>query len=74
MFFNLRKIYPISDLHQLHENWLVKGQNLVPKAPVRIIDANGDLDQLREKYQAETNRILNRSQNNYWHVREHAFQ
>ena len=53
----------ISDLHQLHENWLVKGENLVPKAPVRIIDANGDLDQLREKYQAETNRILYKNQN-----------
>lgn len=64
----------LKDLHQLHENWLVKGENLVPKAPVRIIDANGDLDQLREKYQAETNRILYKNQNNDWNIPEHAFQ
>ena len=53
---------------------MVKGENLVPKAPVRIIDTNGDLDQLREKYQAETNRILYKNQNNDWNIPEHAFQ
>ena len=38
------------------------------------IDFIQDLDQLREKYQAETNRILFKNQNNDWNIPKHAFQ
>ena len=34
------------DLHELHEDWLVKHTKFTPQAPVTIIDANCDLQDL----------------------------
>ena len=48
-----------SDLHELHEEWLVRRTKLSPNTIVTIIDANGDLDQLENQYEAEKSRILN---------------
>ena len=54
IFFKLN-----SDLHELHEEWLVRRTKLSPNTIVTIIDANGNLDQLENKYEAEKTRILN---------------
>ena len=40
----------IPDLHQLHEDWLVHRTKITPKAPVTIIDANGDYKDLSPQY------------------------
>jgi len=40
----------VKDLHQLHEDWLVHRTKITPKAPVTIIDANGDYKDLSPQY------------------------
>jgi deoxyadenosine/deoxycytidine kinase len=50
----------LKDLHELHEDWLVRGNKFTPKAPVKVIDANGDLNQLKPKFHALEEYILER--------------
>lgn len=47
----------LKDLHELHENWLINGQFYRP-APVHIIDANLDLDNIISEYIRSESSIL----------------
>merc|ERR1719150_2873527 len=40
----------LKELHDLHEEWLVHQTKIKPQAPVTIIDVNGNLEDLSEKY------------------------
>merc|ERR1712156_578267 len=40
----------LKSLHDLHEEWLVHQTKIKAQAPVTIIDANGDLEDLYEEY------------------------
>ena len=47
------------DLHELHEDWLVRKTKFQPlAAPVTIIDANADLEILSEKYRSYGEELL----------------
>lgn len=44
-------LFLTSDLHQLHEDWLVERSKFQPlPAPVLIVDANADLKNLADKF------------------------
>lgn len=45
-------------LHELHEDWLVRGKYGEPPAPVYIIDANTPREKVVALYQAKTDHIL----------------
>lgn len=47
----------LKDLHELHENWLIKGAFPLP-APVHIVDANLDLDNIISEYIRSEDSIL----------------
>lgn len=47
----------LKDLHDLHENWLVHGHFTRP-APVHIVDANLDLDNIIPEYIRSEKSIL----------------
>lgn len=47
----------LKDLHELHENWLINGHFYRP-APVHIIDANLDLDNIISEYIRSEKSIL----------------
>jgi len=64
----------LRDLHELHEEWLVRRTKLSPNTIVTIIDANGNLDQLENKYEAEKTRILNGYLINDLNSRQNIFQ
>jgi len=51
------------ELHKLHEEWLVHQTKIKTQAPVTIIDANGDLEELSEKYLKCQEEILQQGQN-----------
>jgi len=49
----------LKDLHELHEDWLVRKTKFQPlAAPVTVIDANPDLDVLSERYKSLEHQIL----------------
>jgi hypothetical protein len=51
-----------SDLHTLHEEWLVERSKFQPlPAPVLIVDANDDLKTMNGKYADIERAILQRS-------------
>ena len=47
----------LRELHELHENWLIHGANKRP-APVLVLDANLDLDNIGQEYKRSESRIL----------------
>ena len=52
----------ISDLHDLHEEWLVENTKFQPlAAPVTVIDANEDLTVLAEKFSVIESEILRKN-------------
>merc|ERR1711997_1427380 len=53
----------LTDLHNLHEAWLVQQTKIKTQAPVTIIDANGNLDDLSEEYLKCQQDILQHGQN-----------
>ena len=53
----------IKDLHELHENWLIRQTKFNPPAPVTIIDANQDLETLSETYNDQGRKLLNQAKN-----------
>jgi len=53
----------LEELHKLHEEWLVHQTKIKTQAPVTIIDANGDLEDLSEKYSKCQEEILQQGQN-----------
>lgn len=49
----------LQDLHELHEDWLVRKTKFQPlPAPVTVIDANPDLEMLSDKYRSLENHIF----------------
>ena len=48
----------LKSLHDLHEEWLVHQTKIKAQAPVTIIDANGDLEDLYEEYKNCQQEIL----------------
>ncbi|GBP29048.1 Deoxynucleoside kinase [Eumeta japonica] len=48
----------LEDLHNLHENWLVKRTYAECPAPVLVLDADLDLSQISEEYRKSEHRIL----------------
>lgn len=51
----------LRDLHDLHEDWLVRGTKFTPQAPVTIIDANCDLEDLSLEYMKHEEEILQKA-------------
>jgi deoxynucleoside kinase len=52
----------IQDLHELHEDWLVKKTKFQPLiAPVTIIDANLDLQLLQEQFKNYGQELLHKA-------------
>lgn len=47
----------LKDLHELHENWLIHGKFPLP-APVHIVNANLDLDNIISEYIRSEDSIL----------------
>jgi len=47
----------IDDLHQLHEDWLVNGKYALP-APVIVVDADKDLEEMREVFSRQEKMLL----------------
>ena len=57
----------ILDLHELHEDWLVRKTKFQPlPAPVTVIDANPDLDMLSDKYRSLENHIFEQARAFKW--------
>ncbi|XP_059085670.1 deoxynucleoside kinase-like isoform X2 [Tigriopus californicus] len=55
----------IQDLHDLHEDWLIRKTKFQPlQAPVIVIEANEDLDKLQAQYQRQKDEILQKSRTN----------
>lgn len=50
----------LKDLHELHENWLIGGKFPLP-APVQIVDANLNLDNIVSEYIKTEESILRSS-------------
>ncbi|KAK7112780.1 hypothetical protein V1264_012174 [Littorina saxatilis] len=48
----------IEDLHNLHEEWLIEQKDFKPPAPVVILDANKEYDELKELYETHRQEIL----------------
>ena len=42
----------LKDLHDLHEDWLIKKTKFQPMAPVTVIDANPEIEIISEQYNA----------------------
>lgn len=49
----------LKSLHELHEQWLYKKSEFAIPAPVLIIDANSDLEQVKRLYDKHSQNILN---------------
>ena len=49
-----------SDLHELHEEWLIKKNKFTPIAPVYVIEVNGNLSQLSSQYETFEKEIIKR--------------
>jgi len=49
----------IRDLHHLHEDWLVHGKHALP-APVIVVDANKDIEEMQEVFARQEEIILGR--------------
>ena len=48
----------LEDLHNLHEDWLIKKSPYQPPAPVLVLDANKDLSAMYELFEQEKSKIL----------------
>ncbi|XP_077289192.1 deoxynucleoside kinase-like isoform X2 [Arctopsyche grandis] len=48
----------IEQLHELHEDWLVRGKSFRRPAPVLILDADLDLTHISEEYKRSEHKIL----------------
>ena len=53
----------IKDLHELHEEWLIRQTKFKIPAPITIIDANQDLEVLTETYNEQGKQLLNEARN-----------
>ena len=48
----------LQDLHNLHEDWLIKKSPFQPPAPVLVLDADKDLPAMYEVFEQEKSKIL----------------
>ena len=53
----------IKDLHELHEEWLIRKTKFNTPAPITIIDANQDLETLSDTYNEQGKQLLNEARN-----------
>ena len=49
----------VRDLHELHEKWLVEGQEYVP-APVMVVNADNDIGDMARVFSDISDKILSR--------------